>query len=116
MSIYKYFSVILPERQREKYTKQTTHVFQLYTRSNQNTGQRLVADNPDTIRRSLFDKHRPTKIVIHGFLESTSAIWFKVSIYFQSTKIQYISALLGIVNFYCVSDNTSSKCSIDSNK
>jgi len=50
--------------------------FTLFTRSNQQTGQRLVADKEDSIRKSLFNKNRPTKIIIHGFLESTSASWF----------------------------------------
>uniref|UniRef100_A0A1I8NWW3 Lipase domain-containing protein n=1 Tax=Stomoxys calcitrans TaxID=35570 RepID=A0A1I8NWW3_STOCA len=41
--------------------------FYLYTRDNANTAQELFINNEDSVKKSHFEKSRPTRIIIHGW-------------------------------------------------
>lgn len=40
----------------------------------------LSAQNDKTIRKSDFDVKKPTKIIIHGFIDTPLSNWVKVSV------------------------------------
>lgn len=49
--------------------------FILYTESSPTVGQTLVASDPQSIFNSDFDPNRPTKFIIHGFIDSSRMKW-----------------------------------------
>ncbi|CAB3377364.1 pancreatic triacylglycerol lipase-like isoform X2 [Cloeon dipterum] len=51
--------------------------FILHTRRNPTEGQVLNAENDKTIRKSDFDVKKPTKIIIHGFIDTPLSNWVK---------------------------------------
>ncbi|XP_046985255.1 pancreatic triacylglycerol lipase-like isoform X1 [Schistocerca americana] len=51
--------------------------FILYTRKNPTEGQVLRVQNDYTIRKSNFDPKKPTKMIIHGFIDTPLSNWVK---------------------------------------
>ncbi|KAG8228722.1 hypothetical protein J437_LFUL009404 [Ladona fulva] len=51
--------------------------FILYTRKNPAEGQVLSAHNDQSIRKSHFDPAKPTKVIIHGFIDTPLSSWVK---------------------------------------
>ncbi|KAF4517604.1 hypothetical protein B566_EDAN008595 [Ephemera danica] len=51
--------------------------FILHTRKNPSEGQVLSAQNDKTIRKSNFDVKKPTKMIIHGFIDTPLSNWVK---------------------------------------
>ncbi|XP_046392749.1 pancreatic lipase-related protein 2-like isoform X2 [Ischnura elegans] len=51
--------------------------FILYTRRNPSEGQVLSAHNDQSIRKSHFDPTKPTKVIIHGFIDTPLSSWVK---------------------------------------
>lgn len=45
----------------------------------------LNANDINSVKHSYFDWHRPTKFIIHGFLENGFVTWMKVSFYIISS-------------------------------
>ena len=43
----------------------------LYTREASNAGQRIRAGEVATLRSSTFSSERPTKFIVHGFIDNT---------------------------------------------
>ena len=60
----------------------------------------MKADDISTLSKSSFSKTRPTKIVIHGFLEGGTASWFKVSNKVTVTVLAIFIALNIFNNFF----------------
>ncbi|KAK7861911.1 hypothetical protein R5R35_010809 [Gryllus longicercus] len=51
--------------------------FVLYTRRNPNEGQVMRARSDSSIRKSNFDPKKPTKFIIHGFIDTPLSTWVK---------------------------------------
>ncbi|PSN39632.1 hypothetical protein C0J52_13799 [Blattella germanica] len=51
--------------------------FVLYTRKNPSEGHVLRVQNEHTIRKSNFDAQKPTKFIIHGFIDTPLSNWVK---------------------------------------
>ncbi|XP_019643576.1 PREDICTED: pancreatic lipase-related protein 2-like [Branchiostoma belcheri] len=51
--------------------------FKLHTRDNYDEPQHLSIWNIDSIRESFFNSSRPTKFVVHGFLDDTTVDWIE---------------------------------------
>ncbi|XP_073976733.1 pancreatic triacylglycerol lipase-like isoform X1 [Rhodnius prolixus] len=51
--------------------------FLLYTRNNPLEGQLLRVQNDKTIEKSNFDAKKPTKFIIHGFIDTPLSSWVK---------------------------------------
>ncbi|KAL1116690.1 hypothetical protein AAG570_005162, partial [Ranatra chinensis] len=51
--------------------------FILYTRKNPNEGQMLRVQNEKTVQKSYFDPKKPTKFIIHGFIDTPLSGWVK---------------------------------------
>ncbi|XP_071443298.1 pancreatic lipase-related protein 2-like [Hetaerina americana] len=51
--------------------------FILYTRRNPSEGQVLSAHNDQSIRKSHFEPTKPTKVIIHGFIDTPLSSWVK---------------------------------------